>query len=362
MSPSNRPLTPHVAPARQTPLPARDLASLVDQIALPALILDHGDLTIHHNGPAQVALDATGAQLAARPVWDFLEACHALELALANTRRGDAPGAIVTVASRRRGQRLQATLLALREARDATLVLLQEMPEPRAPPEKAADHKLATLGALIASVIHELKTPLAYARNNLEIARSDLGRLAVANPAVQPDATRIRRMSEDAIEGIERATSVLAGLQPLARNRRRQQAATDVSDIVVTAAKQYRVVCPGGARVTLDLQAVDELVVDKDEVVAALLNLLRNASQACGAQGTVTVETRSDPRARIRVIDHGPGIPPELAAHLFEPFHTTKEEGTGLGLFIARQAILANGATLEHEATPGGGATFTVQF
>ncbi|HEX2021614.1 MAG TPA: ATP-binding protein [Candidatus Thermoplasmatota archaeon] len=362
MSRSNRSVKPRSAPASQTAQPARDLASLVDQIALPALILDPGDLAIHHNGHAQVALDATGAQLAARPVWDFLEACHALELALANTRRGDAPGAIVTVASRRRGQRLQATLLALREARDATLVLLQELPEPSALPDETHEHKLATLGTLIATVVHELKTPLTYARNNLEVARSGLGKLAAANPATQEEANRLRRMSEDAIEGIERANSIIASLQPLAKNRRRQRAAADVSDIVVTAAKQYRVVNPGGARVSLDLQAMDELVVDKDEVVAALLNLLRNAAQACGAQGRITIETRSEPRARIRVIDHGPGIPPEHAAHLFEPFHTTKKEGTGLGLFIARQAILANGATLEHEATPGGGATFTIQF
>ena len=90
---------------------------------------------------------------------------------------------------------------------------------------------------------------------------------------------------------------------------------------------------------------------------------LRNGAQALGGEGTLVLQTRNrDVPPQIRVVDQGPGVPPDVAGHLFEPFRTTKEKGTGLGLFIAKQAVEAHGGTLTHEPTPGGGATFVIQF
>jgi two-component system sensor histidine kinase PilS (NtrC family) len=63
----------------------------------------------------------------------------------------------------------------------------------------------------------------------------------------------------------------------------------------------------------------------------------------------------------IDVVDHGPGIPPAVASRLFEPFYTTSEHGTGLGLYIARQLCEANQGSLRHVPVPGGGACFRVR-
>jgi signal transduction histidine kinase len=62
----------------------------------------------------------------------------------------------------------------------------------------------------------------------------------------------------------------------------------------------------------------------------------------------------------VTIADHGPGIPEELRQRVFEPYFTTKSDGTGLGLALVRQTLEAHGATIRVDATPGGGATFTI--
>jgi signal transduction histidine kinase len=64
----------------------------------------------------------------------------------------------------------------------------------------------------------------------------------------------------------------------------------------------------------------------------------------------------------VKVADHGPGIPEELRHRVFEPYFTTKSDGTGLGLALVRQTLEAHGATIRVEETPGGGATFAIVF
>jgi signal transduction histidine kinase len=64
----------------------------------------------------------------------------------------------------------------------------------------------------------------------------------------------------------------------------------------------------------------------------------------------------------VTVADHGPGVPEELRPRVFEPYFTTKNDGTGLGLALVRQTLEAHRATVRAEETPGGGATFTIVF
>jgi C4-dicarboxylate-specific signal transduction histidine kinase len=96
-----------------------------------------------------------------------------------------------------------------------------------------------------------------------------------------------------------------------------------------------------------------------------LLNLVLNAVQAMHenfpADKLVWIETgRHGSMVFIRVSDKGPGIPPEVAAQLFQPFFTTKPDGLGLGLNICRSTVEAHRGRLEFENRPGGGAVFTL--
>jgi signal transduction histidine kinase len=86
---------------------------------------------------------------------------------------------------------------------------------------------------------------------------------------------------------------------------------------------------------------------------------VKNGLEALGRGGSLTVSTRRvDDHVEIAIRDTGPGIAPEVGKRLFEQFFTTKPQGTGLGLYIARQIIEEHGGTLRWECAPGAGTTF----
>src|SRR2546427_513020 len=110
-------------------------------------------------------------------------------------------------------------------------------------------------------------------------------------------------------------------------------------------------------------QALPPMAIDRTLLRQAVLNLVKNGLEALGGKGRLTVSTRRvDDHAEIAIIDTGPGIKPEVAKRLFEQFFTTKPQGTGLGLYIARQIIEGHGGTLRWESPPGQGTAFTASL
>lgn len=100
-----------------------------------------------------------------------------------------------------------------------------------------------------------------------------------------------------------------------------------------------------------------------DPLRRAFLNLLRNAVEACGGQGKVTVSLRRDDgQIEVRLHDSGHGVPPEKRDLIFQPYFTDKGDGTGLGLAIVRQTIEQHGGTIALAETDREGATFLIRF
>src|SRR5204863_327562 len=98
-----------------------------------------------------------------------------------------------------------------------------------------------------------------------------------------------------------------------------------------------------------------------DPLRRAFANLLRNAAEAMGGRGPIDVEVARDGQGLVVTIaDHGPGIPEELRPRVFEPYFTTKQDGTGLGLALVRQTIESHNGTIRVSETTGGGATFAI--
>jgi two-component system NtrC family sensor kinase len=105
-----------------------------------------------------------------------------------------------------------------------------------------------------------------------------------------------------------------------------------------------------------------------DALKSVFLNLINNAVQAMSTGGTLSVHAHIGPdqrRVRVVVSDTGPGIPPHLRERVFEPFFTTKaanKSGTGLGLAIVRNVVKDHEGTITLDASPEGGARFTIDL
>jgi putative PEP-CTERM system histidine kinase len=113
------------------------------------------------------------------------------------------------------------------------------------------------------------------------------------------------------------------------------------------------------ARLELELGELPAVIIDAAEVASVLQNLVINADEALGHSGTITVRTeRINSSVELSVSDRGPGIPRAfLQSKLFQPFHTTKTNGLGIGLFHAKRIIEAHGGTIQVESEEGRGTT-----
>lgn len=109
-----------------------------------------------------------------------------------------------------------------------------------------------------------------------------------------------------------------------------------------------------------------ELLADADLLEQTLINLMKNAVEAMQGQPEprlqLTAHLDETGRVLVTVADTGPGIPPEIADKIFVPFFTTKREGSGVGLSLARQVMLAHGGSISAAAAEGGGSAFTLRF
>ena len=108
-----------------------------------------------------------------------------------------------------------------------------------------------------------------------------------------------------------------------------------------------------------------ELLTDPVQLELALLNLITNSVDAMASGGKLTVRLeRANERLRLEIEDTGTGVPPDLLAHIFDPWVTTKAQGkgSGLGLSIARQVITSHGGTIRAQNRPGKGAVFTIDL
>ncbi|HEX7838294.1 MAG TPA: ATP-binding protein, partial [Kofleriaceae bacterium] len=215
--------------------------------------------------------------------------------------------------------------------------------------------KMVTIGQLSAGLAHEIGSPLQVLS-----ARAS----ALATRSADPET---RRQAEILVEQTARITRIVEQLLSFGRRRPAVKAPRDL----VRPVKTVLELLDGearrrGALLELSVDAADHTIdADEDQLQQIVLNLVRNALAATPSGGRITVriEAQAAPgQVRLIVRDTGPGIPPEMAARLFEPFFTTRasEGGTGLGLAVVRAIVTEHGGTIT--ATSNGGAEFTVSF
>jgi signal transduction histidine kinase len=217
---------------------------------------------------------------------------------------------------------------------------------------RRAEH-FAALGKLLAGVAHEVRNPLAAIRSTAQLYQ----RL--------PPETRDPAALDAILHGVDRLNALVSRLLFFARSGHEERRTVDVNAIVQETLTLLRAQAEAQNIVVQTELAPDlpPLVGSMQALQQVVLNLATNALQAMPNGGTLRCRTNrldGPPRIELCLADTGPGIAAKDLPHLFEPFHTTRPEGTGLGLALCREIVQQHDGCIELIHQEGWGAVFRV--
>lgn len=233
--------------------------------------------------------------------------------------------------------------------------------------EKIADafqrEKLAAIGVLAASVNHELKNPLYVARGTmesfLENVRDRIYKDGEAEQAAQ-------KAIETSLHQLSRASEIMQRLTDFAKPYTGREYLERISlwelieSVIELAGSQFNL-----NKIKLHKQIRNGLVIfgNRRQLEEIFFNLIVNACQAMPEGGEIALSAQQrNGSVQMQISDNGLGIPSSRLSKIFEPFYTTKESGTGLGLYITKQLVERNGGSIKVKSTVGKGTTFILAF
>ena len=240
--------------------------------------------------------------------------------------------------------------------------LMEHVDQTKIQLERSQEHllqskKLAVVGRLAAGMAHSIRNPLTSVKMRL----FSMGRTM--------DLSENQKDDFDVIsEEIRHIDNIVQNFLEFSRPPKLKMQRVSPSDVVDVALQLLRHRLESyGANVKLERQRrLPEIVADPDQLKEVLVNLLVNACEAMGGGGRVVISEQEgviEPLGRVVVIqvrDSGPGVPKAIQDKLLEPFFSTKEEGSGLGLSIAARIVREHGGWLNLRSQEGRGATFTI--
>ncbi|MFD2045751.1 ATP-binding protein [Ornithinibacillus salinisoli] len=210
--------------------------------------------------------------------------------------------------------------------------------------------KMSIAGQLAAGVAHEIRNPLTSIKGFLQLLQAGVNRKDV-----------YYKIMIDEIEKMEKITSELLFIsKPLTDQKKEEAVSQMIEDVVKLLKSQAKI-----KNISINYHKEDELYVycDRSQIKQVLLNLIKNAIEAMEDSGEINVSVLLiDSYVQIDIRDEGPGIPEEVIHKLGEPFFTTKQSGTGLGIMITKQILERHDATLEILQNEEKGSTFRIRF
>jgi nitrogen fixation/metabolism regulation signal transduction histidine kinase len=213
--------------------------------------------------------------------------------------------------------------------------------------------RLAAIGRMAAHVTHEVRNPLSSIGLNVDMLGDE----------IHDTGLESRRLMESIQQELERLESITEEYLRLARLPEPSLTPDDPTHLLRDTAKFVRrEMDAAGVELRLDLASqLPAVAMDEAQLRQALLNLLRNAREAMPDGGIAKLEaTRYDGGVRVQVHDEGAGIPEDEREHVFDLFYTTKERGTGLGLPLTQQIVIAHGGRIACKPRHPHGTTFEV--
>ena len=281
-----------------------------------------------------------------------------------------------------------AVLVLLSATQRQTLRLRAKSAElVRAQAQVAESEKLSALGRMLAQLSHELNNPLNVVQNNLAPLREYTRDVRLAATALsaelaerggEPVAKEISARYELALidadlpevlrsldTAVGRMSAIFSEVRGSLRGERPERSVERLDLLVRATLDMVRGTLPPAVTLLDDLSELPAVSLYPTQVGQVVHNLVKNAVEAVGAQGTVRVATRAlDDAVELSVEDDGPGVPPAHRARIFEPFFSTKDaaRGSGLGLSVCHRIVVEwHQGTLVLEPTPRG-ARFVVRL
>jgi PAS domain S-box-containing protein len=219
--------------------------------------------------------------------------------------------------------------------------------------------RLAAVGSMSAKVAHEIKNPLSALSLNMELLQDELN--GYQNADTQEARTLLTSMSTE----LGRLTTLTDEYLQFARLPKQNPEPINLNDlfthlIPLLRAELHR----RGIRLSLNLPAeLPSLEGERNQLMQIFINLIRNAEEALPKGGQISISAaQSDSFLQIKVADTGLGIDPADLPKIFDPFYTTKDTGTGLGLSFVQQVVREMGGKVTCDSQKEKGTTFTLYF
>ena len=336
------------------------LAMVLEAMTDGIIVLDeaHGIRLI--NKAAERMLPFAGDELTGRAVWQVVDdeqvAAFLRDTLIGSDRVLD--GEFTLEGSH--AATLEITIVPLvRDRRiDGSLVHLDDVTDRRSEEARLRRaESLASMTTLAAGVAHEIRNPLTSMSIHLQLIQRSLGGQTVPEEIDESLST----MTEE----IQRLNKIVVDFLFAVRPMNSELREGDINDVLhpLLAFLRPELSASGIDVVEKLAPRLPPAQIDERLMREALLNIVKNAKAAMPAGGTLTVGTLLDgERIRITVQDNGIGIPDDIADKIFEPYFTTREFGSGLGLTLTYKIIKEHAGDIDVSSRPGAGTTFRVRI
>ena len=325
-----------------------DVAHLREQYKLVADEYARTDMLIHALKEGIVRMGASGEVLQSNPAasrllgTDPAEAFRTISLPLGTSSRTE----VAVTYPEERQLEIQTTPLG-----DETVVYIRDVTAERArTEEELRAGATKAVCDLAAGVAHEIGNPLNAISLNLQLLKRD----PTDTETIDICMEQVKRL-----DGIIRG--FLSALRPTRPNLMPGSIDVPLTKCLDTLRRQFE---ERRINVTVDKpSAMPPVALDKDQMEQVFFNIVKNALEAMHDGGSLSIEVSFDDNSVSATIrDSGDGMTDEQLAHLFEPYRTTKEKGTGLGLMMSQRIVGDHGGTISAQSKPGLGTVFTVRL
>lgn len=244
-----------------------------------------------------------------------------------------------------------------------------------------AQEKLASVGQLAAGMAHEINNPIGFVTSNLHMAKDYLAELEGYIAGLESERASVpeghqalvetladfSELLTESSEGCRRVAEIVRNLKDFSNVDGTEQARESVNTLIERVCDLHRNRLPDTVTLTLRLEVVPPVMLLVGHMAQVLANLLSNALQAVQDQPGGRISFASSvcgDRVRIRVADNGCGMDEATRRRAFEPFFTTRAvgRGTGLGLSVCRDTVLAHQGHIELVSAPGRGTLVTIEL